>query len=188
MKRWRRKILIELATAGIFALALEGCASGLDYVEMPSETAHNAVAESDQSPLQCATYARLHSSVKIYGDAYTWWDQAAGRFTRRASPQEGAVIVLNGYAGPDRAHLAVVRKVISPREIRVDHSNWLNDELIYIDDPVVDVSTDNDWSKVRVWNIKTGGWGGRIYPVQGFIGPDSDGHDDLIVSALTVGE
>ena len=26
-------------------------------------------------------------------------------------------------------------------------------------------------AQVRVWNIKTGAWGGKIYPVQGFIGP-----------------
>ncbi len=37
-------------------------------------------------------------------------------------------------------------------------------------DPVEDVSADNDWSLVRVCNLKTGGWGGTLYPVQGFIG------------------
>ena len=57
-----------------------------------------------------------------------------------------------------------------PREIRVDHANWLDDGSIYLNDPVEDVSADNDWSQVRVCNIKTGGWGGKIYPVQGFIG------------------
>ena len=62
-------------------------------------------------------------------------------------------------------------KIISPREIRVDHANWLDDGSIYIDDPVEDVSTGNDWSRVRVWNIKTGGWGGRAYPVQGSLAP-----------------
>ena len=62
---------------------------------------------------------------------------------------------------------------ISPREIRVDHANWLDDGAIYLNDPVADVSADNDWSQVRVWNIKTGGWGAQIYPVQGFIGPGS---------------
>ncbi|MEO8896348.1 MAG: hypothetical protein ABI450_10750, partial [Rhizomicrobium sp.] len=45
---------------------------------------------------------------------------------------------------------------------------------IYLDDPVADVSASNDWSQVRVWNIRTGGWGTRIYPVQGFIGPGGD--------------
>ena len=82
--------------------------------------------------------------------------------------------MLNGYAGPERGHVAVVRSLISSREIRVDHANWLGDGAIYVDDPVADVSADNDWSIVRVWNIKTGGWGKRTYPVQGFIGPGSD--------------
>ncbi|MBN9555739.1 MAG: CHAP domain-containing protein, partial [Alphaproteobacteria bacterium] len=67
----------------------------------------------------------------------------------------------------------VVRTQVSPREIRVDHANWLGDGAIYLDDPVADVSADNDWSQVRVWNVKTGGWGTRTYAVQGFIGPGS---------------
>jgi hypothetical protein len=36
------------------------------------------------------------------------------------------------------------------------------------------VSSDNDWSVVRVYNLKTGGWGTRLYPVQGFIGGTPD--------------
>ena len=35
-------------------------------------------------------------------------------------------------------------------------------------------ASDNDWSLVRVFNLKTGGWGGKIYPVQGFIGGTPD--------------
>jgi hypothetical protein len=66
----------------------------------------------------------------------------------------------------------VVQQIISPREIRVDHANWLDDGSIYLNDPVADVSEDNDWSEVRVWNIRTGAWGGNIYPVQGFILPN----------------
>ena len=59
----------------------------------------------------------------------------------------------------------------SPREIRVDHANWLDDGAIYVDDPGRGcVAASNDWSEVRVWNIKTGAWGGKVYPVQGFIG------------------
>ncbi len=89
-------------------------------------------------------------------------------------PESGAVLVLTDYAGPERGHLAVVRSLVSSREIRVDHANWLGDGAIYLDDPVADVSENNDWSQVRVWNIRTGGWGTRIYPVQGFIGPGDD--------------
>jgi surface antigen len=116
-------------------------------------------------------YARSRSQIALYGDAYTWWDQAAGRFARSAQPSEGAVMVLTGYAGPNRAHLAVVREVVDSRELRIDHANWLDDGAIYENDPVRDVSADNDWSEVRVYNLKAGAWGSRVYPVQGFIGP-----------------
>src|ERR1700704_2390386 len=97
-----------------------------------------------------------------------------GKFSRAFLPQSGSVLVLTDYAGPERGHVAVVRSLISTREIRVDHANWLGDGAIYLDDPVTDVSENNDWSRVRVWNIRTGGWGTRIYPVQGFIAPGSD--------------
>ncbi|MGC9955091.1 MAG: CHAP domain-containing protein [Rhizomicrobium sp.] len=125
------------------------------------------------SPLQCVPYARAHSQVALYGDAYTWWDQAAGRFARGASPKVGAVMVLGGYAGPHRAHVAVVREIVDARDIRVDHANWLDDGAIYVNDPVRDVSFDNDWSQVRIYNVKAAAWGARIYSVQGFIGPDA---------------
>ncbi len=100
--------------------------------------------------------------MKLYGDAWTWWDQAAGKFPREAAPEIGSVMVLAGYSGPKSGHVAVVRAVASPREIRVDHANWLDDGAIYVDDPVADVSSANDWSEVRVWNIKTGGLGWKI--------------------------
>jgi surface antigen len=168
----------------VVALGMAGCASDEDnYAQMPREPGHSVVAATGQKPLQCVPYAREHSGVKIYGDAWTWWDQAAGKFPRGSQPEAGAVMVLNNYAGAQRGHVAVVRKIISPREIRVDHANWLDDGSIYLNDPVDDVSAENDWSKVRVYNIKTGGWGANIYPVQGFIGGSAGdtppaSHDD----------
>ncbi len=60
--------------------------------------------------------------------------------------------------------------MVGPREIRIDHANWLDDGAIYVNDPVEDISKAGDWSLVRVYNLKTGGWGGKHYPVQGFIG------------------
>jgi hypothetical protein len=132
--------------------------------------------------VQCVPYAREHSSVALHGDAYTWWEKAAGLYRRSASPEEGAVIVIAGYAGSHRAHVAVVRRLVTPREIRVDHANWLNDGAIYVNDPVVDVSPDNDWSQVKVWNIRSGSWGTKTYAVRGFIGPDPDGEEPRVSS------
>jgi surface antigen len=167
------RIIGKLAAAALFAFSLEGCASDvMDYSQtpMPRERGHAMVENDGHKPLQCVPYAREHSGIKILGDAYTWWDKAEGKYPRGSLPQAGAVMVLNNYAGANRGHVAVVRRVVSPREIRIDHANWLDDGSIYVNDPVEDVSSGNDWSMVRVYNLATGGWGGKLYPVQGFIG------------------
>ena len=169
----------KLAAAALLALGLEGCASPvMDYSQMPRERGRTDVENDGHKPLQCVPYARAHSAIKIFGDAYTWWDKAAGKYSRGTLPEPGAVMVLDNYAGTTRAHVAVVRKVMGPREIRVDHANWLDDGSIYINNPVEDVSGDNDWSVVRVYNLKTGGWGSRLYPVEGFIEPPGRHEDD----------
>ena len=169
----------KFAAAALLALSLEGCASSvMDYGQMLRERGQTEVENDGHTPLQCVPYARAHSAVKIFGDAYTWWDKAAGKYSRSTLPEPGAVMVLNNYAGATRGHVAVVRKIMGPREIRVDHANWLDDGSIYINNPVEDVSGDNDWSVVRVYNLKTGGWGSRLYPVQGFIEPPGRHEDD----------
>ena len=173
-----RSVLAVLAVTWL----LSGCAAyRADYSppqETPLVTADSGLREMPaapgQQPLQCVPYARAHSQVKIYGDAWTWWDQAAGKYERGPRPASGHVMVLHDYAGPKHGHLAVVRRIVSTREIRVDHANWLNDGSIYVNNPVVDVSPANDWSQVRVFNIQTGAWGGRTYPVKGFIGAGSN--------------
>lgn len=171
--------LKRLAAAAIFASALAGCAetpavrlSGGGYGERPS---YGAGIETPQTPNQCVPYARARSGVAIHGDANTWWAKADGRYERGTSPLLGSVMVLTGYARDGRNHLAVVSSLVSDREIRVDHANWLNDGNIYIDDPVIDVSPDNDWSEVRVWNARARSWGTKVYIVEGFIGPGPAG-------------
>lgn len=162
--------IVRLALAAALAFAVAGCATESNTV-VSSDNGQVGAIKKPPTPLQCVPYARQVSGIPIYGDAYTWWEKAAGKFERRTAPKLGAVMVFTGYAGPSRAHLAVVRNLVSAREIKIDHANWLDDGQIYIDDPVIDVSSANDWSLVRVWNIRAGAWGGRTYPVQGFIGP-----------------
>jgi surface antigen len=172
---------VRLAAAGAFCIALAGCASGPDYPDYDDSSGGYAGGrDATHSPLQCVPYARDHSGVAIYGDAYTWWDKAEGRFARSTVPSEGSVMVLYNYAGPNRGHVAVVREVVDSRTIRIDHANWLDDGAIYTDDPVRDESPDNDWSRVRVFNLRTHTWGGRIYPVQGFIGPGTNRGDVMV--------
>jgi len=175
----------KLAAVALMALALEGCASSEDVMDyshtpMPREQGQAKVQEDTHNPLQCVPYARDHSGVKIHGDAYTWWGQAAGKYPRSGQPLAGSVMVLYNYAGPTRGHVAVVRDLVGPREIRVDHANWLDDGSIYVNDPVEDVSSENDWTLVRVFNLKTGAWGGKVYPVRGFIGGFDQDRPDLV--------
>jgi hypothetical protein len=123
--------------------------------------------------LQCVPFARRESGVEIFGDANTWWAQAAGRYPRSGRPAPGSVLVMRGYNNPGRGHVAVVTRVDSNRLIRVDHANWLNNGEISVDVPILDVSANNDWSEIRVWHILGGHWGGRIYTAHGFIHPFS---------------
>lgn len=165
------------AAAAVLCVALAGCTSMPDYDydgRYAGGPARPAPPPIRNGGLQCVPYARDHSNVKLQGDAYTWWAKAEGRYAKNPVPSEGSVMVLFNYAGPNRGHVAVVRDVISNREIRVDHANWLDDGAIYTDNAVADVSPGNDWSLVRVFNQRTGAWGSRLYPVQGFIGPGRD--------------
>ncbi len=147
----------------------------------PDDDASTAPAVAPAG-LQCVPYAREHSTVNIHGDAYTWWDKAAGQYARGSVPVMGSVIVLYGYAGTHRGHVAVVTRMISPREIRINHANWNNDGSIYVNDPVQDMSEENDWSLVKVWNIRTGSWGLKSYKVRGFIGPGPAGSENAVVA------
>jgi hypothetical protein len=176
------RAILRLGVLAVVACTLAGCAGGPDISDDLAERPPAHGVREPATPLQCVAYARAHSGVALHGDAYTWWNQAAGRYARGSSPKQGAVLVLTGYAGPNRAHLAVVRELVSDREIRIDHANWLDDGAIYEDDPVVDVSQSNDWSKVRVWNLRASAWGSRIYPVQGFIGPGPEEGSERISS------
>lgn len=119
--------------------------------------------------LQCVPFARAESGIAIFGDASTWWEQAEGRYLRAAAPEARSVLVLGGYDDVVRGHVALVREIIGPRLIVIDHANWLNTGEITRNVPVRDVSLAGDWSEVQVWNVMGRHWGGRIYRVRGFI-------------------
>ncbi|MGX5711730.1 CHAP domain-containing protein [Sphingopyxis terrae subsp. ummariensis] len=131
-----------------------------------------------QSYLQCVPFARSESGVEIRGNAKTWWSQAAGEYKRGHEPRKGAVMAFAATRGMPLGHVAVVKKVISDREILIDHANWspINGRRGQIERNVrvVDVSDAGDWSAVRVWYAPIGDLGLRANPVQGFIYPDGD--------------
>jgi hypothetical protein len=121
--------------------------------------------------LQCVPFARDASGIDIRGNANRWWTLAQGKYTRSRRPQEGAVFVMRGYSTARRGHVAVVKQILDPRTIVVDHANWGNDGRIYLSAPMRDESPKNDWSKVRVWYTPTNQWGRRLYRAKGFILP-----------------
>lgn len=119
--------------------------------------------------LFCVEYARMRSGLAIMGDAKQWWARAHNLYARLSHPVEEAVMVFSGSKRLRRGHVAVVTDIVSPREIIVDQANWQNHGEIDHATPVLDVSEDNDWSKVRVWNIHAGQFGAHVYPISGFI-------------------
>ena len=86
-------------------------------------------------------------------------------------PAVGSILVLKRTSRLRYGHVAVVSQVLNSREILLDHANWLNRGQIHKDLPVRDVSSNNDWSAVRVWYAPGNTLGKRMYPAYGFIHP-----------------
>ena len=124
------------------------------------------VAKADEPYWQCVTFARMFSGINIFGDAWTWWRQAAANFRTGKAPETGSVLVFRPEGRMSRGHVAVVSKIVSEREILVDQANWERNRITQ-DTLVIDISAQNDWSKVRVEN--SAGSMGAPYPVFGFI-------------------
>ncbi|WP_225207735.1 CHAP domain-containing protein [Novosphingobium huizhouense] len=123
--------------------------------------------------LECVPYARQVSGIAIYGDAWRWWDQAAGQYARGRRPKVGAVMSFAPYGPMRLGHVAAVSRIIDRRTVLLRHANWspIGGRRGQIEDNVraVDVSPDNDWSEVRVWYAPLGDLGTTHWPVNGFI-------------------
>ncbi|MDB5414372.1 MAG: amidase [Rubritepida sp.] len=127
--------------------------------------------------LSCVPYARARSGLELRGDAWQWWAAAAGRYQRGNRPSSGSVMVLARTSRLPSGHVAVVARIVSTREIRVDHANWASGYgrgRVARDQPVLDVSPGNDWTQVRVWYPRAGDYGNTVFPAQGFILPRLD--------------
>jgi len=122
---------------------------------------------------ECVPFARAASGIQIYGDAWTWWDQAEGKYRRGYMPQAGAVIVFPRSPRLPLGHVAVVSRVVEKRVLMITHANWSRVDgargHAEQDVTLFDVSRDNDWSEVRVWYRDSNGLGSSTYPVVGFI-------------------
>lgn len=128
------------------------------------------VAAQAEAGLTCVPFARSISAVKLMGDAWAWWDAAAGRYHRSHAPAPGAVLVMKRTDRLRHGHVAVVSAVVSSREILLDHANWSPGEIAR-GERAIDVSASNDWSKVRVWHDDSASYGVHVYPAYGFVHP-----------------
>ena len=140
----------------------------------PAAAQDQAIDDGRIGPgLECVPFAREMSGIKIFGDAWTWWDQAASHYQEGGRPKVGAVLVFRPYGVMRLGHVAVVSRIVSTRILMITHANWSRiggvRGQIERDVTLVDVSDDNDWSKVRVWWRDNQGLGGTSYPVYGFI-------------------
>jgi surface antigen len=132
--------------------------------------------ESGARATSCVPYARARSGIDLAGDAWQWWEAASGRYDRSRTPRRGSVLVIARTSRLPQGHLAVVSRVVSDREIRVDHANWApggsaTRGRVAREQPVIDVSPGGDWSVVRVWYPPVNGYGQTGYPAYGFVHP-----------------
>jgi surface antigen len=125
---------------------------------------------------ECVPFARLVSGIQIFGDAWTWWNQAAGRYQTGYTPKAGAVLCFKPFGRMRLGHVAVVSQVLTDRIIQISHANWslIEGDRGHVERnvTVVDVSPRGDWSQVKVWNDPTGNLGTTVYPTYGFIYDD----------------
>lgn len=120
--------------------------------------------------INCAPFARELSGIALYGEAESWWHTAAGRYTRNEQPAIGSVLVFRRSSRLRSGHVSVVTRVVSPRQVLVTQANWVPGQVDE-DQLMVDVSSGNDWSEVRVWYPPTNTLGTHAYPAHGFIHP-----------------
>jgi surface antigen len=121
--------------------------------------------------ISCVPYARSESGINVAGNAWQWWDNAAGVYARGSRPEPGSVLSFESNGRMRLGHVAVVSHIVNAREIEVDQANWWGPGMrggVSHDMPVVDVSENNDWTAVRV-GLGHSGEFGSVYPTNGFI-------------------
>jgi surface antigen len=168
----------KTVTALVFA-AISLCAAGPLCAKTSAHKAAKSDASSDSaSPYwQCVTFARQITGMQIFGDAWTWWEKATGKYEEGQTPKPGAVLVFQSQGKMRLGHVAVVSQIITDRYIQVTHANWSPVEghrgRVEENVNVMDVSDRGDWSKVKVWYGPLNDLGTTVYTTYGFIYQDS---------------
>jgi surface antigen len=138
---------------------------------------HNFYVQSRARPryaraygISCVPYARQVSGIQVAGNAWQWWDNAAGEYARGERPEPGSVLAFRANGRMRLGHVAVVQEVINAREVVIDHANWPSGGRggVSHNVAVVDVSEANNWTAVRV-QLSDRGEFGSVYPTYGFI-------------------
>lgn len=159
MLKRTRTLLGSLAVAAVMSLA---------------PTAGGALAETYW---QCVPFARLVSGIQLFGDAYTWWQQAIGKYDVGFQPKAGAVLCFKPTQRMRLGHVAVVSEVLTDRIVQITHANWSPIEgsrgKVEKDVTLVDVSPEGNWSQVKVWYDPSRDLGGSTYQTYGFIYQDT---------------
>jgi surface antigen len=137
---------------------------------------HAGARSHERHGANCVAYAREVTGIHISGNAGMWWNHAEGRYQRGHRPTLGAILVFKPHGRMRSGHVAVVSRIVSAREILVDHANWERGRVTKAMS-VTDVSPGNDWSVVKVS-------GTRDNPVFGFIYPRAvEPQTDTLVAA-----
>lgn len=176
----------SLVSVALLLLALAAGPAHARAIDIDDRDAGGAAVDGLPPYLQCVPYAREVSGIQIYGDAYTWWDQAEGRYARGTRPKVGAVMAFLPNGNSRLGHVAAVSKVIDSRTVLIRHANWspINGRRGQIEDNVraVDVSPDNDWSAVRVWYGPSQALGTTHWPLAGFIYPSKPARNEQLAA------
>jgi hypothetical protein len=117
----------------------------------------------------CVAYARAVTGIELDGNAAAWWPHAAGRYERGQMPKLGAILVFKPSGSMHVGHVAVVSRIVDPREILVDQANWIPGRVVRAMS-VIDASPANDWTSVKVIELHSGTHG-RENATYGFIYP-----------------
>lgn len=127
-------------------------------------------AQAPQRRIQCVQYVVANSEFRVRGNARDWWHNARDVHARGNTPEPGSVLSFRSVKSMPLGHVAIVSRVVSSREILIDHANWTRG-AISRSHSVIDVSPRNDWTAVRV-AVKPGAdvtTHGKVYPTDGFI-------------------
>ena len=175
--RWRT---IALACWGVaILLSLPAQAAVKHHAEPPAALNHKTASRTAIANGvalhggNCVAYAKAVTGIKIDGNAGLWWSHAAGHYDRGQEPRVGSVLVFKSFGHMHSGHVAVVSGIDGPRKILVDHANWVRGRISKAM-AVVDTSSKNDWTSVKVLgDARPEAGGQRDNPTFGFIYPQT---------------